>query len=112
MLELSLQRAYGSLEYSTTHPGIPGHDSLAIQSAHVLSDGRSLFLEIPELQPVNQLHLRLHVNDDDTFTCSPAGFGHDLFVTVHKLDKPLRNFRATYRVRKLLLPIHCSRIWP
>ena len=97
--------AYGSLEYSTTHPGIPGHDSLAIQSAHVLSDGRSLFLEIPELQPVNQLHLRLHVNDDDTFTCSPAGFGHDLFVTVHKLDKPFAEFPG-YIPREKIIAAH------
>ena len=38
---------------------MPGHDPLAIRSAHVLADGRTLFLEIPDLQPVNQLHLHL-----------------------------------------------------
>jgi len=84
--------AYGSPEFSTTHPGITGHDPLAIMSAHVLTDGRSVFLEIPELQPVNQLHLRMHVNEDDTQTCSPAGTGHDLFVTVHKLDRAFEEF--------------------
>ena len=84
--------AYGSLEFSTTHPGVTGHDPLAIVSAHVLADGRSVFLEIPELQPVNQLHLRMHVNEDDHVTCSPAGAGHDLFVTVHKLDRPFEDF--------------------
>ena len=50
---------YGSPELSTRHPGQPGHDPLAIRSAHVLADGRTLFLEIPDLQPVNQLHLHL-----------------------------------------------------
>ena len=40
-------------------PGPPGHDPLTIRSAHVLADGRTLFLEIPDLQPVNQLHLHL-----------------------------------------------------
>ncbi len=84
--------AYGSLEYSTTHPGIAGHDPLRIASSHVLSDARSLFLEIPELQPVSQLHLRLHVNSTDDVSCNPTGTGHDLFVTVHKLDEPFEDF--------------------
>src|SRR5262249_19746018 len=46
--------AYGSPELSPRHPGQPGHDPLQIRSAHVLADGKSLFLEIPEIQPVNQ----------------------------------------------------------
>lgn len=97
--------AYGSNEYSTTHPGVPGHDPLAILSAHVLSDGRSVFLEIPELQPVNQLHLRLHVNDDDSRTCSPAGTGHDMFVTVHRLDSPFEEFPG-YEPREKIIAAH------
>src|SRR5262249_40954166 len=43
---------YGSPELSPHHPSQPGHDPLAIRSAHVLADGRTLFLEIPDLQPV------------------------------------------------------------
>lgn len=84
--------AYGSPEYSTTHPGVPGHDPLTIRSAHVLSDGRSLFLEIPDLQPVNQLHLRMHVNSEEVVSCNPTGTGHDLFVTVHQLDAAFSEF--------------------
>lgn len=97
--------AYGSPEFSTTHPGVAGHDPLAIRSAHVLADGRSLFLEIPELQPVNQLHLRLHVNTNDSLTCSPAGTGHDLFVTVHKLARPFEDFPG-YLPREKLIAAH------
>ena len=55
-------RGYGSPELSPRHPGMPGHDPLAIRSAHVLADGRTLFLEIPDIQPVNQLHLHLRVD--------------------------------------------------
>jgi putative heme-binding domain-containing protein len=85
--------AYGSPELSPTHPGVAGHDPLRIASAHVLADGHSLFLEIPDLQPVNQLHLRLHVNADDTYlSCNPAGSGHDLFVTAHRLDRAFQDF--------------------
>jgi hypothetical protein len=74
---------YGSSEWSTRHPGVTGHDRLAIRSAHVLADGRSLFLEIPELQPVNQLHLHLRAD---------AGLPHDLFATVHRLAPPFTGF--------------------
>jgi putative heme-binding domain-containing protein len=74
---------YGSPELSPRHPGQPGHDPLTIRSAHVLSDGRSLFLEIPDLQPVNQLHL--HIRSD-------AGPAHDLFATVHRLGPPFTGF--------------------
>ncbi len=88
--------AYGSPEYSTTHLGVAGHDPIAITGAHVLADKRSLFLEMPDLQPVSQLHLRLHVNaaDEDATlrSPSPVGEGHDLFVTVHKLDSEFRDF--------------------
>ena len=43
-------------------PGLPGHDRLAIRSATVLEDGRTLFLELPDLQPVSQLQLHLRVD--------------------------------------------------
>jgi azurin len=85
--------AYGSPELSPSHPGIPGHDPLRIASAHVLPDMRSIFLEIPALQPVNQLHLRLNVNSDEAYSvCNPAGSGHDLFITAHRLDDAFEDF--------------------
>jgi putative heme-binding domain-containing protein len=85
--------AYGSREFSPSHRGVPGHDPLKIASAHVLEDGRSIFLEIPEIQPVNQLHLRLRVNSDDEFqVCNPASSGHDLFITAHRLDDAFTEF--------------------
>jgi putative heme-binding domain-containing protein len=79
--------AYGSLEYAPGHQGIVGHTALQIAAAHLLDDGRTLFLELPELQPVNQLHLRLNVG-------GPRG--HDLFCTVNRLGPPrtdLPNYR-------------------
>ncbi len=93
--------AYGSPEYSPMHPGVAGHDPLRIAAAHVLADQRSVFLEIPDLQPVNQLHLRLHVNPDDQYLISgPTGSGHDLILTVHKLDVPFSDFPGYQAVEK------------
>jgi putative heme-binding domain-containing protein len=88
--------AYGSPEFSARHPGTPGHDPLAIRSAHVLDDGRTLFLELPELQPVNQLHLHLRVGD---------GPPVDLFGTVHKLAAPFTGFPG-YRPERKTIATH------
>jgi azurin len=71
---------YGSDEYSTKHEGIRGHDHLPIGNAQVLSGGKSLFLEIPEIQPVDQLHL---------LVTTAAGVEHDLVVTANRLDGPM-----------------------
>jgi len=74
---------YGSPELSPRHSGMPGHDHLDVRSVTVLADGRTLFLEVPELQPVNQLHLHLRVG---------PGPALDLFATVHKLAAPFTGF--------------------
>jgi azurin len=88
--------AYGSPEFSSRHPGTKGHDPLTLASAHVLADGRRLFLEIPDLQPVNQLHLQVQVS---------SGPACELFATVHKLDKPFTDFPG-YRPAEKVIAAH------
>ena len=87
--------AYGSPEYSTRQMGLRGHDVLAITSATVLPDRKSVFIEIPNLQPVNQLHLLVKTGDKKS---------HDLFMTVHKLDKPFSEFSGYVATDKTILP--------
>ena len=70
---------YGSPEYSPNHPKVVGHDLWPIRSVRVLEDGRSLFVEIPDLQPVSVLQLHLRVD---------SGPSVDLFATVHRLGAP------------------------
>jgi putative heme-binding domain-containing protein len=97
--------AYGSPEFSPRHRGVPGHDHMTVTRAHVLGDGRKLFLEMPDLQPVNQLHLRLQVD---------SGQPQDLFLTIHRLDVPfsgLPNYTPaprTIAVHPLLLDLQAS----
>jgi azurin len=88
--------AYGSPELAPRHPGLPGHDPLTIRSATVLEDGRTLFLELPDLQPVSQLQLHLRVD------AAPA---HDLFLTVHKLAPAFSGF-AGYRPAPKTIAAH------
>ena len=82
--------AYGSPEFSARWPDTPGHDALAITSAHVLADGRTLFVEIPQLQPVNQLHLHLRTG------WQPA----DIYATSHRLGAPFTDFPGYRKIAK------------
>ncbi|WP_161604794.1 DUF6797 domain-containing protein [Roseiconus nitratireducens] len=98
--------AYGSPELSTTHPGVAGHDPLRLASAHVLGGGKSLFLEIPEIQPVNQLHLHLRVNEPGSIaTTQRTVDGHDLIITVHRMDAPMTEFPG-YTSREKTIAAH------
>jgi putative heme-binding domain-containing protein len=84
---------YGSPELSPRHPGQPGHDPLAIRSAHVLADGHTLFLEIPDLQPVNQLHLHVRAGES-----VPV----DIFATVHRMSAAFTGFPGYRPVSKTI----------
>ena len=84
---------YGSSELSPTHPGIPGHDVLSIKAIHAGADHRSLFLEIPELQPVNQVHLWFELGE---------GQSTELFATVHKLAPAYQNFQGYEATTKII----------
>lgn len=88
--------AYGSPEYSTKHAGVRGHDTLRITAAHVLPDKRSLFLVIPDLQPVNQVHLRVYASADEP---------RDLFLTAHRLDRPFSDYPG-YRAESKKIDPH------
>jgi len=86
---------YGSPEYSVRHPGTPGHDALEVRSAHVLDGGRGLFLEIPQLTPASQLHVRLRVGGPRPL---------DLLATVHALAPAFTGFPGYEAVAKLPVP--------
>jgi putative heme-binding domain-containing protein len=86
---------YGSPELAPSHPGVVGHEVVEIAGVHAI-DERTLFVEIPELQPVNQLHLLLQVDQ---------GPPQELFVTVHRLDKPFTEFPG-YQPRAKTIAAH------
>lgn len=79
---------YGSSELSPSHPGLAGHDTVEVRGAHVVGDGTGLFLEMPGLRPVNQLHLRVRPD---------GGEAVDLFATVHRLGAPFTGFAGYTR---------------
>jgi hypothetical protein len=71
---------YGSFHYSVERPGQIGHDSLAVSSARLLADGRTIFLEVPGLGPVDQIQVHADLTAADG---RPMRF--DLYGTIHAL---------------------------
>ena len=53
---------YGSKDWSVAHPDQEGHDPVEVRSAKLLPDGRTVFLEIPDLKPVMQLQVQYNLN--------------------------------------------------
>lgn len=75
-------KRYGSPEMSVAHPEKLGHDRVDVRSVQVLNDGRSLFFEIPDLKPVMQMYLRMHLKSDEG-----TAFEADLYPTVIHLGE-------------------------
>ncbi|HLY11582.1 MAG TPA: DUF6797 domain-containing protein [Planctomycetota bacterium] len=73
---------YGSKDYSVLHPNAEGRDSIDVGPGHLSEDGRSLFLELPTLQPVMQLRLRYSLRAADG-----AVQKGELVATIHALGK-------------------------
>jgi hypothetical protein len=71
---------YGSKEYSIEHPDQIGHDTVDIKSAKLLADGRSVFLEIPDLKPVMQMQIQYNLNAVDGKTVRG-----EIYNTIHRL---------------------------
>jgi putative heme-binding domain-containing protein len=81
--------AYGSPEYSIEQPGRRGHDRVPIRSLHLLPDQRSVFVEVPSLQPVMQFHLYLELAD-----VQGHPFDTDLYYSVFELGEPFTDFEG------------------
>ncbi len=77
-------RSYGSEEYSVAHPDRVGHDPVRVRSAHLLEDGKSVFLEIPGIAPVMQMHVSGALEAADG-TDVPL----EIFNTIHRLRPAL-----------------------
>jgi cytochrome c551/c552 len=81
--------SYGSREYAVSDPNKIGHDWLEILSVQRVEDGPKLFIEIPQIEPVHQLHLHL----DD-------GKRIELFATIHQLGEPFTHYKGYRKIEK------------
>ena len=81
--------SYGSREYSVSDPNRIGHDWLEILSVQRAGDGPKLFIEIPQIEPVHQLHL--HLDDEKRI---------ELFATIHQLGEPFTDYKGYKKIEK------------
>jgi hypothetical protein len=75
---------YGSKDYSVMDPKKEGRDEVAVRSARLLSDGKSVFIETAELRPVMQMELKYNLQ----FT-GGATAASPLYLTLNRLAEPL-----------------------
>jgi len=69
-------KRYGSPEFSVKKPSSLGHDRIAIRSVQLLNSGKSIFVEMPSLEPVMQVHIRMHLR-----SAAGKAFRTDLFAS-------------------------------
>jgi len=82
--------AYGSKEYSIEEPMKKGHDRLEIRSVQYLEKGKKIFLEIPQIQSADQLHL--YFNGKTKL---------EAFATIHQLGKAFTKFPGYTKIIKV-----------
>jgi glucose/arabinose dehydrogenase len=74
---------YGSKDWSVRDPNHEGRDAWEVKAARLDTDGRTVILDIPDLQPVMQFGLKFNL--DATDGTSAAG---ELYGTIHRLHAP------------------------
>ena len=74
------QQRYGSDQWSPSQPDKKGRDPVQIQSATLSPDGKKVFLKIPGIHPVNQVHgiLKLKEAGGDSFE-------EEFYMTINKV---------------------------
>ena len=98
--------SYGSPEYSVKNPQQEGHDTLAVASAHLLEGGKSLFLEVPDIDPAMTVHVYGQLKG-----AKGQPFELNTFMTALYLQDDFTGFpgyeknASTEKARELKLPV-------
>jgi hypothetical protein len=72
--------AYGSPDFSVSDPTQKRRDKLEVKSARVSSDGKTVFLEIADMKPADQIRIRYSIDDAEG---SPLA--QEIYATAYKL---------------------------
>lgn len=71
---------YGSPEFSVKDPAKAKHDEVEVKAATLSADGKTVFLEIPGLKPVNQMKIQCNLKD-----ANGNAVKWDIYNTINKL---------------------------
>ncbi|WP_073060922.1 DUF6797 domain-containing protein [Fodinibius roseus] len=94
--EYIYSQQYGSPEISLRNPEAEGRDSVTVQSAKLSEDGRSVFLEIPDMRSVMQMKVEYDLAFEDGKSASNA-----LYPTVNWLSKEEADKRPEWQQRMI-----------
>jgi len=72
-------KEYGSAEYKVSAPDQKGHDPVEIKSVKVSDDRKTVFLEVPGLQPVMQQKITMNIKAEDG-SAVPKEIAHTINV--------------------------------
>jgi azurin len=72
-------KRYGSPEFSVRTPKSLGHDHLTVRSITRLAGGKSIFVELPGLEPAMQVQLRMHLKAADGKAFKTDLFGSPMY---------------------------------
>jgi hypothetical protein len=73
-------KEYGSPDYSVKDPSKQGHDEVAVASAKLGPDRKTVVLSIPGLRPVMQMSIHVNVDAADGTTID-----HSVYLTIHRV---------------------------
>ncbi len=74
---------YGSPDVLPSDPRRRGHETVTIRSARLLDDGRTVFLDIPDIRPVMQMSVTYSLRAADG-----TPFRSGIYNTIHRLGAP------------------------
>ncbi len=72
---------YGSKDWSVAHPKSEGHDEAPVKSARLLPDGKSVFIEMANLEPVMQMEIKYNLS-----SAAGKAMRNQFWLTLNKLD--------------------------
>ncbi len=73
---------YGSKDWSVAHPDHEGRDEITVESARLLPDQKTVFLQTTPLSPVMQVEVKYSLN-----TTGGKAFRNQLWLTLNALDR-------------------------
>ena len=73
---------YGSPEFSAKHPHSLGHDPIPVRSVQQIAED-AIFVEMPTMEPVMQLHLRMSLKASDGHEFKTDLFASPMYPSAH-----------------------------
>jgi glucose/arabinose dehydrogenase len=72
---------YGSPEFSPSNPQLKQHDKVTVRSVKLSTDKKTVFLQMPDLRPVDQMRVKFKISAADG-----TPIAHEIYNTIHRIS--------------------------